>query len=74
VTRIKSGRQPRQPAVAPTPYERPVAGAKQRSQFGRGRQFDNYPLTPDADVRAIRQAERHRDEMLGADPEWWTGE
>ncbi len=73
MARIRS----RQPAVAPMPYaplDRHQAHYQRRggNQHGFGRYPDAYPLTPTADVRAIRRAERSRDELLGADPEWWA--
>lgn len=59
---------------AVTPYEPAPLPYHPRNQIGFGRFPDALPLTPDADVSAIKRHERYRDMLLAADPEWWAGE
>ncbi len=70
MTRLRSRRTP---VVAP-PYERLALSRKRYGDSGRGAFTDAYPQPGEVDqaVRALRAAERHRDMLLAADPEWWA--
>ena len=50
---------------------------KRYGDSGRGAFADAYPQpgqVDNADYRALLAAQLHRDMLLAADPEWWTGD